>query len=204
MRSWILCAVLVLLVTACGGDEAGEAPETTLPSTTAVLTTTSTEGETPARDVDAPPWGLDDIEMPDTPEAVAAVFAALPAEVGGLIRTDVSGRVPGAHSVEYTAVDGVVRTLSATPIAEVPAPEGRDLTPLEWLELMTGALEGFEAGSLEPGAPLAWVAAAEQADEDIAYMAAWCVPAGAWYFAVTAESPESRAELIAAFIAAAT
>ncbi len=35
---------------------------------------------------DAPPWGLDGVDMPDTEAQVAAVFAALPEEIVGRTR----------------------------------------------------------------------------------------------------------------------
>ena len=146
-----------------------------------------------------PPWGLDVIVMPDNPETVEAVFAALPSEMGGLPRTDLPGRVEGALGVEYGGA-----TLRATPIAAVSTAANQELAALEWLEMMAAGMEGVAEGSaLEADAPLAWIASAEEADGETAYIAAWCIPTGSWYFDVVAETPEARLALIQSFIAAA-
>ncbi|MDH3261576.1 MAG: hypothetical protein OEM81_11250 [Acidimicrobiia bacterium] len=65
LRTSLLLIVLVVALVggACGGAETGGG-----------LT-------------DAPPWGLDNVEIPDTQEDIAAVFAAFPEEVGGRSRS---------------------------------------------------------------------------------------------------------------------
>lgn len=194
---------LILVVSTCGGEVSGDETVTSgtaaTETTGAVATTVPTEVETTGRNT-VPPWGLDKIAMPDSPDAVAAVFFALPSEVGGALRTDVPGRVEGAHGAEYGSGMHAVR---ATPVAAVETPSDQEFSVLEWLESMATAMEGEVEGSvLEMDAPLAWIASAEEADGETVYFAAWCDPEGSWYFDVIAESPEARLELIEGFIAA--
>lgn len=204
MRFPLMVMTLVLVATACGGGDSSNAttrapdaaPETEVP--TSMATTTIAE---PTSNLD-PPWGLDTIVMPDSPKAIEALFAALPGELGGQVRQDVPGRFEGAHAVEYGSW---IRTLRATPISAVTTATGRELTPLEWLEMMAAGVEGdVEDIALDADTALAWIASAEQADEETAYLAAWCVPGDAWYFEAVADSPAARLELIESFIAAAT
>ncbi|MBT8192478.1 MAG: hypothetical protein HKO63_06865 [Acidimicrobiia bacterium] len=108
--------------------------------------------------------------MPDSAEAVEAVPAALPDELGGLARTDGPGRVEGAYDVGY---GDTRRTIRATPVASIPWAGDEELTPLAWLQTMAGGLEGdVEGTALESDAALAWIASAEQADDETAYLAA--------------------------------
>ena len=67
----ILWLCLALLVASCRGDSADDP-------------------------LDAPPWGLDHIDMPDTEEEVVKAISAMPEEIGG--RTRSSG---GAAGVMY-------------------------------------------------------------------------------------------------------
>lgn len=200
----LLVGFLVIAVAACGGDDDASDTTTTEPVTTTSVTTS--EAPTTSADpgtvapVATAPWGLDAIEMPDSEEAVAAVFAALPGELGGSPRSDVSGRFEGSLAVEY---GGEMRTIRATPVAAVAPADDSGMTPVEWLGLMSGGLEGeVEGMALDPSAPLAWMASAEQVDDDVAYLAMWCVPDGAWYFEAIADSPDARLELIQSFVAA--
>jgi hypothetical protein len=194
-----LILVLLLVAAACGSngasdDTSGASTTTTTGPTDAVTTTTVDDGDGRA------PWGLETVVMPDSAAAVEAVFAGLPNELAGLAGKHAQGRVEGALGVEYG--DGS-RAIRATPVAAIPTQGDDELTPLAWLETMAGAMEGEVEGSLlEPDAPLVWIASAEQADDETAYMAVWCVPSGSWYFDAVAESAVARLELIEAFIAA--
>ncbi|MBT8192159.1 MAG: hypothetical protein KJP22_02065 [Acidimicrobiia bacterium] len=199
MRFRLMLVLLLVVGAACGNngaseDTSGASIAPTTGPTDAVATTTVDEGDGWA------PWGLEAVVMPDSAAAVEAVFARLPSELAGLTRKDVQGRVEGALGVEYG--DGS-RAIRGTPLAAIPTQGDDELTPLAWLETMAGAMEGEVAGSLlEPNAPLVWIASAEQADDETAYIAVWCVPSGSWYFDAVAESAVARLELIEAFIAA--
>ena len=204
MRFRVALILMVLAAASCGGsdesDDKGEAPPTAAAETTeAEMVTTSMSDEPSA--AQTAPWGLDNIVMPDKPEAVEAVLAALPGEIGGMSRNNVPGRFDGALGVEYG--DGAL-TIRATPMESVSTQIGTELTALEWVETMAGGMEGdVEGAALEANAPLAWIASAEEADNETAYLAVWCNPDGLWYFDVVAASPERRFELIQNFIAAA-
>lgn len=195
--------VLILMVSTCGGevsdDETVTSDTAATATTGAVATTVLTEVETTDRNT-VPPWGLDKIAMPDRPDAVAAVFSALPSDMSGLPRTDVPGRVEGALGAEYGSGMCAIR---ATPLAAVETPSDQEFSAFEWLESMATAMEGEVKGSvLEIDAPLAWIASAGEADGETVYFAAWCHPEGSWYFDAMAESAEARLELIEGFIAA--
>jgi hypothetical protein len=197
MRFRLILVLLLVACVACSSDGASD------DTSGASSTTTTTHGATTTAvnaDEGEAPWGLDSVVLPDSPEAVEAVFTALPGTLGGMTRTDGPGRFEGAHEVEYGDAGRAIR---ATPLASIPTPGDDAWTPLAWLETMAGGMEGDVEGSvLEPDAPLAWIASAEQAGDETAYLAVWCVPNGSWYFDVVAESAGARLELIQTFIAA--
>ena len=203
MRFRVALMMLVLVAAACSGDDASddpsEAPGTAAPETTqAAITTLPPSGPVESH---IAPWGLDNIVMPDTQEAVESALAALPSELDGMSRKNVAGRFEGALGVEYGSA---TLTIRATPLESVSTQIGTELTALEWLELMASGMEGdVEGVALEADAPLAWIASAEEADNETAFLAVWCNPEGLWYFDVVAASPETRLELIHNFIAAA-
>jgi len=204
MRFRIALMMLVLVAAACSCDDASddssEAPGTAAPETTEAAITTLPTSEAPAASHIAP-WGLDNIVMPDTQEAVEAALAALPGEIDGMSRNNVAGRFEGALGVEYGSA---TLTIRATPLESVSTQIGTELTALEWLEMMASGMEGdVEGVALEADTRLAWIASAEEADNETAYLAVWCNPEGLWYFDVVAASPETRLELIQNFIAAA-
>jgi hypothetical protein len=203
MRIRILTFVFVVLAAACGGDDLADGGVPDVPTTTSTTATTTTGTGAPVEaDLSTPPWGLEGIALPDSADGVAAALAALPAELVGRARADAPGRFEGALRVEYGSGDGgEPLALQATPLAGIAAALGTEVTAPEWFETMTSDID-IEIGSPDADAGLMWVAASTQADDETVSLAIWCLSDGSWYFDAVGPTPEARATLVAAFVAA--
>jgi hypothetical protein len=171
----------MLLAVSCGGDE------------------TASGGS------NAPPWGLDEIDMPDTEGDIAAVFASFPDEIDG--RT----RFGGGTSVIYETEDEfqMVWSIAATPSEELQTPEPGTETPIDYVvdsALRSGGAS-VEASAVEPTGELVWVAFnavfQDAPVEGSIYMLAWAKPEGSWAFSLQADSEAGRQQLVQAFVDAA-
>ena len=168
----VLLLILVLLVGACT-------------ATQTEVTSLSTE----------PPWGLDTVDLPDDTDAVAEVFAAMPAEVDGvpLETTD-------PEFVSYGADEHL--RLGVLGLADIREFSGStDMTVTDFLSVLvdSGELETAES-ELDDSRPLVWVASTGRGNGELFHDAAWAAPDGDWLFTASADSPEARTELIHAFI----
>jgi len=182
MRRLAILFVFLLVISACGDDDGAAVSQS-----------------------DVPPWGLTEVDMPDTQEDIEALFAALPCEIAGLPRADMSqGR--GGPAVHYGAEEEQGLVLDAFSVEQAAAAGGREaITPLEFLSAIASEMGELEGSSLDPSGPLVWVAAGGTAETgpgvvETDYLAVWGEPEGAWVFQVTASSAEARNSLIHAFV----
>ena len=170
----VLVLVLALVVGACA-------------TTQTEVTSLSTE----------PPWGLDTIDLPDDTDAIAEVFAAMPAEVDG-----VPLEITDSQFVAYGADEHL--RLGVLGLADAREFSGStDMTVTDFLSVLvdSGELETDES-ELDDSKPLVWVASTGRVNGGLSHDAAWAAPDGEWLFSVSADSPEARTELIHAFIIA--
>ncbi len=168
----VLVLVLVLLAGACA-------------TTQTEVTSLPTE----------PPWGLDTVDLPDDADAIAEVFAAMPAEVDG-----VPLETTAPEFVAYGADEHLL--LGVLGVADIRDFSGiTDMTVTDFLSglVNSGELETAES-ELDDSKPLVWVASTNRGNGDLFHDAAWAAPDGEWLFTASADSPEARTELIHAFI----
>ena len=206
-NSGLLVLSMVLFVACAGAGQTAE--ETTPPITTGTASATSaTVLATTSLSVE-PPWSIETIELPDDPETITAVFAAMPSEVDGvpleIVESDVS-----FPAVSYQNGEGRSLRLSALSIAELREFAGEDMTTQEFLAGIadSGEIEDVESNlesSLdEPG--LVWMAGSSPLTIDgtttTQYVATWTRVDGAWMFTVVADTPEGLTALVHAFIEA--
>lgn len=165
-RTWLLLVAVLMAVTvptaACGDDDAG-----------------------PTRS-DDPPWGLTEIEMPDTEAEVMAVFEAMP-EIDGHQPAFGMDEDYGFPFVTYYESDDE----EGLGIFALPDPEPLGAFPNAW---------NIEASAADPNSDLLWTAPPFADEEDFGFM--WAISDGSWVFYASADTAESRVELIHAFVAA--
>jgi hypothetical protein len=168
---------------------------------------TACSGGTAAEVVlDEPPWGLDQIDMPDSEETVAEVVAAMPDEIAGLSR---SGGGPNGVMYEPTS-PGLPWLVQAQPNEQIEMfgmPGIR--TAEDWLryigsDQMLGASEWERALTGD----LLWVAndgpmEVGPGEMGRVYMLNWAEAGGTWAFSIQTTSKEGRVALVDAFITAA-
>lgn len=142
-----------------------------------------------------PPWGLDTVDLPDDADAIAEVFAAMPAEVDGVPLEIADPEVVGYGADERLRL----RVLGLADIREFSG--STDMTVTDFLSVLvdSGELETAES-ELDDSKPLVWVASTGRVNGGLSHDAAWAGPDGEWLFTASADSPEARAELIHAFI----
>ncbi len=175
-----LAAALVSLASACGAEE---------PTLS-----------------EAPPWGLETVALAESAEAVRAVVAALPESVA-----DRSRMSRGSEYGWIYVADGEADTfVGAVPRENVEGFEP-SMTAAGYLERLARSFEadGFEgaeveieARSLDPEKPLVFLVWRSTLDGGPWYAAFWAAPEGRWLFSVSADSPELREALVAAFVEA--
>jgi hypothetical protein len=137
---------------------------------------------------DDPPWGLDQIDMPNPEAEVIAVLQALPA---------IDGRQP-IFDAEF-------------PATNYEPDEQKDWLGIGALSVDAEPLESFapdvreaegntiEATALDPNTDLLWM---EFTRDRQTFTFAWADPHGAWLFYATGHTAEFRTRLIHAFIEA--
>lgn len=174
-----LAAALVSLAAACGAEEPASS--------------------------EAPPWGLETVALADGAEAVRAVVASLPESVAGRNRTS-----RGEYGAIYVAQGETDAFVGAVPRENVEGFEP-SMTAAGYLERLARSFEadGFEgaeveieARSLDPEKPLVFLVWRSTLDRGPWYAAFWAAPEGRWLFSVSADSPELREALVAAFVEA--
>ena len=175
-----LAAALVSLASACGAEEPVSS--------------------------EAPPWGLETVALADGAEAVRAVVASLPESVAGRSRLS-----RGSDYGWIYVADGEADTfVGAVPRENVEGFEP-SMTAAGYLERLARSFEadGFEgaeveveARSLDPEKPLVFLVWRSTLDGRPWYAASWAAPEGRWLFSVSADSPELREALVAAFVEA--
>jgi len=209
MRHFSFLVLSVVLFVACAGDDQS-VENSTIPTTTTVPTSsTSREAADPEPLSVEPPWSLETIEMPDDPETITAVFAAMPGEVDGVPLEIVESDVL-FPAVSYQNGEGRSLRLSALSITSLREFAGEDMTTREFLAGLadSGEIEdvesNLESSSGEPG--LVWIAGSSPLTIDdtttTEYVAAWTRVDGAWMFTVAADTPEGLTALVHAFIEA--
>ena len=179
----LIVLLLALTAGACGGAETGGALS------------------------DVPPWGLDTIEIPDTQEDVAAVFASFPAQVEGRSRSG-----GGPHGAVY-GESIVAWSIGATDSEDLQTPKAGEETVAGWVTEFASRPGGatVQASSLDLNADLLWVATRavlQDLSEDLPvggpiYMLFWAKPDGSWAFFLQADSEAGRKALAHAFVTAA-
>ena len=185
-----LCT-LSLVGVACGSDD----PEAlTGPTSGRTSGRTSGPGSTTA-----PPWGLEDVPMPNDEDAVEAVFAAFPQELGGLERSDAS-----PMQVAYGNGATFVRAIDLAQVED----EGFPGTAPAYLELLAGSGEVDVETQVTDAAFVYLVSTnsvqdAPDAETRTTYDAAWGDADGGWLFVSSATSPEDREALASAFASTA-
>ena len=144
-----------------------------------------------------PPWGLDSVDLPDDADAIAEVFAAMPAEVDGVPLEMADGDGVNLQGADERHLQ--LRVLGLADLREFAGTP--DLTVTDFLSVLvdSGELETAES-ELDDSKPLVWVASTGRGNGELFHDAAWAAPDGAWLFSASAESPEARIELIHAFI----
>ena len=144
-----------------------------------------------------PPWGLDTVDLPDDADAIAEVFAAMPAEVDG-----VPIEMTASDEVTFQGADGRQLRLAVLGLTFIQEFSGStDMTVTDFLSVLvnSGELETAES-ALDASKPLVWVASTGIGNGELFHDAAWAAPDGEWLFSASADSPEARTELIHAFI----
>jgi hypothetical protein len=145
-----------------------------------------------------PPWGLETVRLPDDRAAVTAAFEALPKRLAGGTRSADLG-VGCFLSAFYRAPDRMPFGLRAGP---VNCPQTRPpLTTLDHLRILARGAE-VEDQSLEPSGRLVYIAVKTKVDFRPAWAATWASPRGRWLFSAIADSAETRADLVEAFVEA--
>ena len=142
-----------------------------------------------------PPWGLDTVDLPENADAIAEVFAAMPAEVDG-----VPLEIADSEFVAYGADEHL--QLGVLGLADIREFSGiTDMTVTDFLSglVNSGELETAES-ELDDSKPLVWVASTNRGNGDLFHDAAWAAPDGEWLFTASADGPQARSELIHAFI----
>src|SRR5262245_3635391 len=183
----MLAAAVALGGVSCSSDE----PD---PAATGATPTGSPSSE--------PPWGLNTVDMPDDAGAVEATLGALPDELDGVQRADVS-----ATEVSYGDGSTFVRAID---LAAAQA-EGFPATVPGYLDLLeaSGEVE-VEEKELNPNAGFVYLVSmntvqdSPDADPRTTFDAAWGASGGAWLFVASASSAEERQALASAFLDAAS
>ena len=177
-----VAAALVSLAAACGGEEPAP-PE-------------------------APPWGLGAVVLPRDEASLRALAEALPAEIAGRALADREFLTGARYGARYTAPGKPDTFVGAVPRENVEGFEP-SMTAAGYLERLArsfeaGGFEGaeveIEARSLDPEKPLVFLLWRSTLDGGPWYAASWAAPEGRWLFSVSADSPELREALVAAFV----
>ncbi len=159
------------------------------------------------RKAEAPPWGLETVVLPRDGASLRALTAALPAEVAGRALADREFVTGARYGARYTATgkpDAFVGGVSRENV------EGFEpgMTAAGYLELLARMFEkdGFEgapveieARALDLAGSLVCLVWNSTLDGTPWYAASWAEPDGDWLFSVWADTPETRATLVAAF-----
>ena len=169
-----------MMVAACGGEE---------------------------RKTQPPPWGLDTVVLPRDEVSLRALAEALPAEVAGRALADREFLTGARYGARYTAPGKPDAFVGAVTRENVEGFEP-GMTAAGYLELLARGFEkdGFEgapveieAQALDPAGPLAYLVWNSTRDGHPWYAASWAEPDGDWLFNVSADTPQTRAALVAAF-----
>ena len=159
------------------------------------------------RKADAPPWGLDTVVLPRDEASLRALAAALPAEVAGRALADREFLTGARYGARYTA-PGKPDAFVGAVIRENVEGFEPGMTAAGYLELLARGFEkdGFEgapveieARALEPAGPLVYLVWSSTRDGRPWHAASWAESDGDWLFGVSADTPEARAALVAAF-----
>lgn len=159
---------------------------------------------------DQPPWCLPDVVLPGDADAVEAVLAALPDEIGGDQR-DLGSR-DGMIQVTYEEPLEATPSISALSVTalERAFPEAGDLRAFDYMEMivevseeevdMPGGVTGeVHEISMDPGADLVWVTGLTIENGAQAHGVLFADPDSDWAFEVLASTPALRVELVEAF-----
>ena len=204
--SGLLVLSMVLFVACAGVDQTAE-ETTTLITTGTASATSATVLATTSLSVE-PPWSIETIELPDDPETITAVFAAMPSEVDGVPLEIVESDVL-FPAVSYRNGEGRSLRLSALSITTLRE-FGEDMTTQEFLAGLAkgGEIEdvesNLESSSGETG--LVWMTGSSpltiEGTTTTESVATWTRVDGAWMFNVAADTPQGLTALVHAFIEA--
>jgi len=144
------------------------------------------------------PLGLGTVALPDERAAVRSLLESLPTNVGGLPRRE--GDPGEGLLVRYGA--GNATYLAARPLEGLSS--NPDAGPADvFTEIVESEAIGIEHEERSEDARVVYVFGSTVEEGRNSYVASWADPGGKWVFAVQAFTPEERAALIEAFVAAA-
>jgi hypothetical protein len=161
-------------------------------------TTSVAETESPSA-TSEPPWELDAIDHPDTAEEVMTTLDAMPAEIEG-----VQAEMRDGQAVIYGDDDSSFG-INVLPLSDIRDFSGDpDATTTDFLSVLvdSGELEAVEYQDIDDEG-IAVLAATSRGNGILRYTASWTDPGGEWLFSLTANTPETRTQLVQAYIAAA-
>jgi hypothetical protein len=135
--------------------------------------------------------------MPDTEAEVIAVFEAMPA---------IDGRQPALSMGEDECCPSATYYESEEAAFGVEIQALPDDEPLESFAPDVLEADGWniEANAVNPDSDLIWMALGPAPEDEFeVFMFSWADPDGSWVFVVVADTAESRAKLVDAFVTAA-
>lgn len=194
---------LNLLLRACATAIAVGAPLVGCGSPRATTTPRSDEQHQqppsgPESSATAVPFGLDSLVLPDSPEDIVSVFAAMPSSVAA---RDRAAGPPGASEVRYQAAG--VPDVGIEAASERSAFAG--LTTIEaWLRQLSTDVHA-SAQSFDADSKVMFVVGERPSSDydGTEYLAVWAAPGATHFFAVAADTGEARDDLVLAFVEAA-
>jgi len=194
-----IAAILLLLAAACGDDDTSST--TAASTTTAAATTTEAPTMTEAgtmTEAAADPWGLTTVDLPDTTEAIAAAYEAMPAEVAGYAR----GEAQGEHLLEYGGEGEGMSLWNQDGNHRVV--EGGEQSPADFMEFLAGTGELDVIGSALDGDPV-WLEASttvgDESGEQTEYVLLCGHPDGEHVLFFQAYAEEDLDAVVEAFVA---
>lgn len=172
-------------------------------------------GDGDTGDADEPPWGLADMELPDTAAEIEAAFGAMPDEIDGMareldafgesIRVTYEEPLEGMPSVEafyVRALEDWARAEGFGDDTEVVAYDYMEmLLAMAEEDVDPGGVSGKidETSSMDPDADLIWATGWGYQDDTTAYSVVFAHPDSDWVFTMLASTPELRINLVQAF-----
>lgn len=149
------------------------------------------------------PWGLEDVQLPDSERAVKAMLAAMPAEIEGLSRQPIVGSEVDYGDSGMGGMAGSMEVFLRVMTLGGPGTDYGTGAPFVRAMVDSGGI-GSESKNLDAKAPMVYAAGAMPAGDTTYYSMMWAAPDSRFVFLVQATSESQRAALIEAFTRATT